>query len=555
MFARACEKFFTLAPPMRTTYRTVPIETKGIPAGIPYIVGNEAAERFSFYGMKTILVVFMTQYLLFAQGQPNYMTDTQAREWMHLFVASAYFFPVIGAIIADAFLGKYVTILALSMVYCAGHLCLALIDLPSGALAATLDPKGWMVAGLVLIAIGSGGIKPCVSAHVGDQFGHTNKHLIEKIFGWFYFAINFGSFFSTLLTPWLLKNYGPGWAFGVPGILMAVAIFVFWMGRNKFTHIQPRGLRYFGETFGMSGLKSIFKLVPLYLFVAMFWSLYDQGGSAWVEQAQQMNLHFMGIIWLESQVQAINPLLILIYIPLFAYVIYPLASKVFRFTPLRKILVGFALTVVSFAIAGHAQSLIEREEARFDEIIHPVVLRGDVDVAATCKAMRAEEQNSCAVQLEIALALPADKNGENPKYAAMAKPIIKAGVAVMKDGTTQRANWPTVGWQLLAYVVITAAEVLVSITCLEFSYTQAPTQMKSLMMSFYLLSVSLGNLFTAAVNRFTMDASGNSTLVGANYYWFFTKVMIGATVLFIFVVVLYMPREYLQDDPDAASAH
>ena len=540
---------------MSTTYRTAPIETKGIPAGIPYIVGNEAAERFSFYGMKTILVVFMTQYLLSAQGQPNYMTDTQAREWMHLFVASAYFFPVIGAIIADAFLGKYVTILALSMVYCAGHLCLALIDLPSSALSATLDPKGWMVAGLVLIAIGSGGIKPCVSAHVGDQFGHANKHLIEKIFGWFYFAINFGSFFSTLLTPWLLKNYGAGWAFGVPGILMALATFVFWMGRNKFTHIQPRGLRYFGETFGFSGLKSIFKLVPLYLFVAMFWSLYDQGGSAWVEQAQQMNLHFMGIVWLESQVQAINPLLILIYIPLFAYVIYPLASKVIKLTPLRKILIGFALTVVSFAIAAYAQGLIEKEEARFDETILPMVLRGDVDVSATCKAMRADEQNSCAVKLEAAFALPTDNSGDNIKNAAMAKPIIRAGVAVMKDGTTQRANWPTVGWQLLAYVVITAAEVLVSITCLEFSYTQAPKQMKSLIMSFYLLSVSLGNLFTAAVNRFSMDANGNSTLIGANYYWFFTKVMIGATVLFIFVVVLYKPRQYLQDDPDAASAH
>jgi len=540
---------------MSTPYRIAPIETKGIPAGIPYIVGNEAAERFSFYGMKTILVVFMTQYLLSAQGQPNYMTDTQAREWMHLFVASAYFFPVIGAIIADAFLGKYVTILALSIVYCAGHLCLALIDLPSAALAATLDPKGWMVAGLVLIAVGSGGIKPCVSAHVGDQFGHANKHLIEKIFGWFYFAINFGSFFSTLLTPWLLKNYGAGWAFGVPGILMALATVVFWMGRNKFTHIQPRGLRYFGETFGMSGLKSIFKLVPLYLFVAMFWSLYDQGGSAWVEQAQQMNLHFMGIIWLESQVQAINPLLILIYIPLFAYVIYPLASKVIKLTPLRKILIGFALTVVSFAIAAYAQGLIEKEEAHFDETILPMVLRGDVDVAATCKAMRLEEQNSCAVELETVCAKPQDKSSEKPPYTAMAKPIIKAGVAVMKDGSTQRANWPTVGWQLLAYVVITAAEVLVSITCLEFSYTQAPPQMKSLIMSFYLLSVSLGNLFTAAVNRFTMDANGNSTLVGANYYWFFTKLMIGATVLFVFVVVLYKPREYLQDDPDAASAH
>ncbi len=512
-----------------------------MPTGIPYIVGNEAAERFSFYGMKTILVVFMTQYLMTASGTSDFMTATQAREWMHLFVASAYLFPVIGAVIADAFLGKYVTILALSLVYVAGHLCLAFIDLPSAALTATLNPKAWMIAGLVLIAIGSGGIKPCVSAHVGDQFGHSNRRLIEKVFGWFYFAINFGSFFSTLLTPWLLKNYGPGWAFGVPGILMAIATLVFWMGRNRFTHIQPRGMEYFKETFGPSGLLSILKLVPLYLFVAMFWCLYDQGGGAWVQQAQQMNLDFLGITWLESQVQAINPLLILIYIPLFAYVIYPLMSKIFKLTPLRKILMGFALTVLSFVIAGYAQGLIDKEVARFREELTPICAAGTLDTAATSVLMRADELNSCATALEGA-------NGDQDK---MLNSLTSAGVAVLKDGKTMRANWPSVGWQLLAYVVITAAEVLVSITCLEFSYTQAPKQMKSLIMSLYLLSVSLGNLFTVAVNHFTKDASGHSTLVGASYYWFFTNLMVWTTGLFVLVVIFYKPRAYLQDDPNA----
>ena len=87
-------------------YQTLPQITSGMPPGIPFIVGNEAAERFSFYGMKTILVVFMTQYLLSATGQTAGMNETQAREWMHFFVATAYFFPIIGGIVADAFLGK-----------------------------------------------------------------------------------------------------------------------------------------------------------------------------------------------------------------------------------------------------------------------------------------------------------------------------------------------------------------------------------------------------------------------------------------------------------------
>ncbi|MBU6310051.1 MAG: MFS transporter, partial [Planctomycetes bacterium] len=95
-----------------------------------------------------------------------------------------------------------------------------------------------------------------------------------------------------------------------------------------------------------------------------------------------------------------------------------------------------------------------------------------------------------------------------------------------------------------------AAEILVSITCLEFSYTQAPPQMKSFVMSLYLLSISLGNLFTAAVNMVTRDGSGNSTLSGASYYWFFTGCMTVATLLLVPVVLLYRSREYLQPEAD-----
>jgi len=459
-----------------------------MPPGIPYIVGNEAAERFSFYGMKTILVVFMTQYLVSATGKPDFMTETESREWMHLFVASAYLFPLIGGIVADAFLGKYLTILLLSLVYCVGHLFLALMDMPGPFLEATLSPRGWLLAGLALIAIGSGGIKPCVSAHVGDQFGQSNKHLLERVFGWFYFAINFGSFFSTLLTPWLLEVAGPGWAFGVPGILMAVATFVFWLGRHRFVHVPPRGLAYVREIFSPEGLGAIVRLLPLYLLVAVFWSLFDQSGGAWVQQAARMDRRFLGIEWLESQIQAVNPLLVLIFIPLFGSVVYPAVGRVVEFTPLRRILVGFALAAVSFAVSAYAERLIDAEAAR---------------LAAT-----------------------------------------GAGAGA--------ARWPSVGWQLLAYVVITAAEVLVSITCLEFSYTQAPPQMKSLVMSLYLLSVSLGNLFTAAVNMVTKDAAGNSTLAGERYYWFFAGCMAAATVLLVPMVVWYRPRDYLQREAEEA---
>ena len=531
---------------MATKYRTVPEVTDKMPRGIGYIVGNEAAERFSFYGMKTILAVFMTQYLLTVAGEPAYLTKTEATEWVSLFVASAYFFPVIGALIADAILGKYMTIMLLSIIYCLGHICLAFIDLPTAVLESTLDPRGWLIAGLVLVAMGSGGIKPCVSANVGDQFGAKNAHLLERVYGWFYFAINVGSLFSTLLTPWMLKNYGAGWAFGIPGILMAMATIIFWMGRNKFVHVQPRGWAYLHESFGRTGLRAILKLIPVYLFVAVFWSLYDQSGSSWVLQAQQMNCSFLGITWLESQVQAINPLLILVFIPLFAYVIYPLASKVITLTATRKLFCGFLLTVAAFSISSYAQELIDKEEVRFAAVARPIVESGQLNVEATIVSLEHLEMNASMAKLSAAV-----KN--NGALAAMVTPLVNAGVVVSMDGTVTRAQWPSIGWQLLAYIVLTAGEVLVSITCLEFSYSQSPKQMKSFIMSLFLLSVSAGNLFTALVNRLTMDANGNSTLVGASYFWFFTYTMAVSTLLFIVVMVLYKPRNYVTEDAGVVS--
>src|SRR2546427_11392732 len=99
-------------------YLTAPLKTDKMPPGIPYIVGNEAAERFNFYGLKAILVIFMTQYLRDRSGALAPMNENEANGWYHLFVASNYFFPTLGAIISDAFLGKYRTIMSLSRVYC-----------------------------------------------------------------------------------------------------------------------------------------------------------------------------------------------------------------------------------------------------------------------------------------------------------------------------------------------------------------------------------------------------------------------------------------------------
>jgi len=435
-------------------YLTSPRASKNMPKGIPYIIGNELAERFSFYGMKCILVVFMTKYLMDSNGNYGTMSNEEATYWYHLFTSAVYYTPILGAIISDVFLGKYRTILILSIVYCLGHLTLA------------LDETTWGLAiGLSLISVGAGGIKPCVSAHVGDQFGKTNSHLLEKVFSWFYLSINLGAFISTMLTPILLKNYGSHVAFGIPGILMLIATILFWMGRNTFIHIPPGGLKFLKETFSREGLLSIGKLCIIYIFIAPFWSLFDQTGSTWVIQAENLNRTWLGVEWLPSQIQAVNPIMILIFAPTFTYFLYPKINQYFKLTPLKKINIGLFLTVPSFLIIGYLQNLIDL--------------------------------------------------GHNPSIA----------------------------WQILAYGILTASEVLISITCLEFSYTQAPNTMKSFIMGLFMLSIAVGNTFTMLVNSLVTNVDD-----GASFFFFFAKIMFLTALLFIFVVKFFKPKTYLHKE-------
>ena len=457
-----------LAPPS-LPYRTAPSQTEtGFPPGVPYIIGNEAAERFSFYGMRSILITFMTGFLVTRTGVANHMSDAEARGNVGLFVAAVYFLPVFGAILAEGVLGKYRTIFYLSIVYCCGHFALALDDTRMG-----------LLLGLSLISIGSGGIKPCVSANVGDQFGESNKHLLSKTFGWFYFSINAGSFLSTILCPILLNDprFGPKWAFGLPGVAMVIATICFWLGRKKFVHIPPGRGKFFAQFTSREGLSALGRIAVVYVFVAVFWSLWDQSsGGSWTLQCKHLDLHFLGLNLLPEQVQTANPILILIFIPLVNYILYPAIDRVFTLTPLRKIGIGLFLTAFSYVPIAHAQALI-------------------------------------------------DAGGR-----------------------------PSVNWQFLAYIILTLGEAMVSITGLEFSYTQAPNKMKSAIMAAWLFTVSLGNLFTAGVNFFILNKDGTTKMSDYHYYWFFAILMLVTAAVFSVVAMFYRGKTYIQGEDEKAEA-
>jgi proton-dependent oligopeptide transporter, POT family len=449
----------------KNEYLTAPLKTDKMPPGVPYIVGNEAAERFSYYGMNSILVIFMTKYMMDAHGQPDRLSEVKAEEWYHTFVAFVYFLPLLGAFLADAVLGKYRVIFWLSIVYCFGHFALALNDTRIG-----------LLIGCGLIALGAGGIKPCVSANVGDQFGATNQHLLPKVFSWFYFSINIGSAFSTILIPELLERAGPKIAFGVPGIAMLIATIVFWSGRKRIIHIPPAGVgNYFRELFQPAHLKALANLLILVPFAAMFWALWQQNFSSWVLQADKLDRHMFGREWLPAQIQTVNPLFVLFMLPFTAYVLYPALGKVVRVTPLRRFGAGLFMVIFAFLIVGWIQTRLDAGEK------------------------------------------------------------------------------PHVIWQIAAFVVLTLGEVMVSVTHLEFAYTQAPNKMKSLVMCSYLGSIALGNVFVAQVNHFIQNPDGTVKLQGAAYFFFFVKVMLVVAVLWLIVSPFYRGKAYIQDEEKPAA--
>ena len=408
------------------------------PPQAKFIIGNEAAERFSFYGMRNILTVFLFEYLF--RHHPDATRSDDAQAVFHLFVMGVYLFPLLGGPLADWVLGRYHTILWLSLVYVAGHACLALLE---GSTAG-------FYTGLVLIALGSGGIKPCVSAFVGDQFTEATRSLIPRMYGWFYWSINLGSFLASASIPKLLKLYGPQVAFGLPGVLMAVATLIFWAGRRYYVRVPPRGrdphgfLAVVATGFrrkdvpggfwaraasehppeAAEGARAVLRVVAVFSMVPFFWACFDQKASLWVLQARSLDLHVFGVTLEASQLQATNPFLILILVPLTIYGLYPwLERRGIRFTPLRRIGTGLVLTATSFVL-----------------------------------------------------------------------------IAILQRALESGAK-PSVLWQVGPYLVLTLAEILVSTTGLEFAYTQAPLSMKSTIMAFWFLANAAGNLVVFAAKK------------------------------------------------------
>ncbi len=440
------------------------------PPQVKYIIGNEACERFSYYGMLSILTLYLEHTMK--------MNATQSREVVHLFATAVYFLPLAGGWLADRWLGRYWTILSISLFYCAGHGALALFE---GNLAG-------LCLGLGLIAIGAGGIKPCVSAFVGDQFPGQPEALLTKVYGLFYWSINLGAFFGFALIPLIRDHGGYRWAFGVPGIFMGLATLFFWLGTPHYRREPPVGkakaagvgtvfwhaLRrrgagaasFLDNALGrfsrdeVDAVKAVGRILTVFATVPVFWSLFNQVNTTWVLQGEKMTpFSLLGYKVDAERIQSAGSLLVLIWVPILTLWVYPWAERLgLRPTPLRRMGAGMILAAASFVICGLVQSWMDA-----------------------------------------------------------GRPVSLA-------------------WQIPPYIVLEAGEVLVSATALEFAFSQAPARMKSVIMSFWLMTIAGGHFLVAVITNL------NSRFVharGATEFYFYAALMVVVAGIFAVTAARY----------------
>ncbi|XP_062974726.1 solute carrier family 15 member 2 [Elgaria multicarinata webbii] len=618
------------------------------PLSIAFIVVNEFCERFSYYGMKAVLTLYFLFFLHWDEA-----TSTSV---YHAFSSLCYFTPVIGAFIADSWLGKYKTIIYLSVVYVIGHVIKSVGAIPS--VGNQIVHVVLSMTGLSLIALGTGGIKPCVAAFGGDQFEEEHAQERSKFFSVFYLSINAGSLISTFITPVLrgdVKCFGGdcyALAFGVPAALMVIALIVFIAGngiykktplqgnillevckciwfaftnriKNRSRQIPKRGhwLDWASEKYSnqlIAEVKMVTRVLFLFIPLPMFWALFDQQGSRWTLQATKMNADFGGFVLQPDQMQFLNPLLILVFIPVFDFGLYPLINLCkFNFTPIKKMATGMILAGLAFAVAAVVElkieenampTLVPREsyiqvlnlaDSNIEVAIQDYDLFGQPikpfqDPAAYSKLILKSDQQILQFKIEyrgsssafnhivqeksvnslmvykdersLASHLIKDKDKKtsegmtaarfintldldvnitlvneefvsiNKSYGVTSYKTLARGrynnvkcqmgaeefilhlglldfgasytVIITNTSTKNLQTWKMedipannvhMSWQIPQYLLISAGEVMFSVTGLAFSYSQAPASMKSVLQAGWLLTVAFGNVIVLIV--------------------------------------------------------
>ncbi|KAJ2260389.1 peptide transporter ptr2 [Coemansia sp. RSA 376] len=473
-----------------------------IPTAAYFVVLTEFCERFTYYGITGPFQNYISNGYQVPNSRPGAIDGGQqmATGLSNFFQFWCYLCPILGAIIADQWLGKYKTILLFSLVYILGNLVLTLTALPVSIRAGGALPG--MIIAMITIGLGTGGIKANVSPMVAEQYSRFRPFVrklksgkevlvdreltIQSIFSWFYWAINVGGL-SAIATTELEANVDFWAAYLLPTLMFVACIFVFWLGRSRYILSKPTGsivvkayrtgragLRNYrlakkenrlvmnenGKKVSwidyakpslatdsssmdwddrfVDELRTAIRSCKIFLCYPIFWLCYGQISNNLISQSGQMNTGGVP----NDIMQNIDPLCIIILIPIFDLLIYPGFRRCgLELRPVTRITIGFLVAALAMAYAAIIQHLVYTTGPYYT---HP----GE------------------------------GENGFND---------ISAGL------------------QVPAYILIAIAEIFASVTGLEYAYKQAPESMKSIVMSIFLFTNAGGSILAFCFNSIAVN--------------------------------------------------
>ncbi|KAD6119762.1 hypothetical protein R6Q59_025770 [Mikania micrantha] len=499
--------------------------TTGTWKACPYILGNECCERLAYYGMSTNLLLYFKNNL----HQHSATASKNLSNWS----GTCYITPLIGAFVADAYLGRYWTIAIFSIIYVIGMTLLTLSASVSGlkptcvskeVCHATDTQVAVTFVALYLVALGTGGIKPCVSSYGADQFDDADekekKHK-SSFFNWFYFTINIGALIASSVLVWIQDNVGWGWGFGIPAVAMAIAVGSFFSGTRLYRNQKPGGspltriCQVIAASWKKRGVDVPNDKSGLYEIVDNESAIV---GSRKLEHTKNFSFLDKAAVELESDhvKESVDPWQLCT------------VTQVEEFKSIIKLLPIWATGIIFATVYGQMSNLFVLQGSYMDISLNnfkippaalsifdtlsvifwvPVYDRVLVPIARKYTGNRSGITQLQRMGTGLVISIFA-------MLAAGILEVVRLGI-VKRNNYYDYDNMPmSIFWQVPQYFLIGCAEVFTFIGQLEFFYEQAPDSMRSLCSALQLTTVALGSYLSSLLVTIVTDISTKGGKLG-----------------------------------------
>ncbi|KAJ9086741.1 hypothetical protein DSO57_1001000 [Entomophthora muscae] len=344
----------------------------GWPRAVAFVLPNELFERFGLFGM----LALMNQYLKTAFG----LKEGEAKTYVHLFNALICTFPVVGGAISDSYLGKYYTVVIFSLISLVGNVMLSIFSVDGVVGELGRLPIWAFLVPVCLIAIGSGGAKPCAISHAGDQF--TETKLLDRFYSIHSMMMSIGILLAVIVIPLAKEEMGYHLAYGICTLALLVSLVTFISGKRVFTIVPPNGeflpwqiakltvhatvrkamghkaenwLDLVSDSYDaelIQEARQFLRVAVIFAPLIFMWMLNEQNATEWQNQYEMMDKVILGITIPTESSSLASALMIVFLLPFMGFVFFPfLERRGIQFGAGARVGMGYGLFLASFFVS------------------------------------------------------------------------------------------------------------------------------------------------------------------------------------------------------------